>query len=121
MLVGSLAAGVILASDVFHSGSEIETLLFGSLLLIDAKDVAMAAVVAVAALLATTVAGDRWLAAGFDTVSARSLGVHSSYLEALLLVLVAATAIASLFAVGRFWSAPSSSSPRRPPECSAAG
>src|SRR5881397_1809329 len=31
VLVGCLAAGVILASDVFHSGSGIETLLFGSL------------------------------------------------------------------------------------------
>src|SRR6478672_4325022 len=35
VLVGALALGVILASDVFHSGSNIETLLFGSLLAID--------------------------------------------------------------------------------------
>ncbi len=32
MLVGALALGVILASDVFHSGANVETLLFGSLL-----------------------------------------------------------------------------------------
>ena len=32
VLVGALALGVILASDVFHSGPNVETLLFGSLL-----------------------------------------------------------------------------------------
>src|SRR3954464_13085416 len=30
LLVGCLAAGVLLASDVFHSGSSVDTLLFGS-------------------------------------------------------------------------------------------
>ncbi len=43
VLVGCLAAGVILASDVFGSGSNVETLLFGSLLLIDGGDIALAA------------------------------------------------------------------------------
>ena len=43
VLVGCLAAGVILASDVFHSGANVETLLFGSLLLIDGGDIALAA------------------------------------------------------------------------------
>src|SRR3989442_8606959 len=37
VLVGCLAAGVILASDVFRSGANVETLLFGSLLLIDGR------------------------------------------------------------------------------------
>ena len=36
VLVAALALGVILASDVFHSGANVETLLFGSLLTIDA-------------------------------------------------------------------------------------
>src|SRR3954447_18154361 len=39
VLVAALALGVILASDVFHSGSNVETLLFGSLLVIDSGDV----------------------------------------------------------------------------------
>src|SRR6476469_4194656 len=43
VLVGCLAAGVMLASDVFLSGSNVETLLFGSLLLIDGGDIALAA------------------------------------------------------------------------------
>ena len=34
LLVGALVVGVILASDVFHSGASVDTLLFGSLLLI---------------------------------------------------------------------------------------
>src|SRR5215208_2561685 len=34
VLVGALAGGVLLASDVFHSGSNIGSLLFGSLLLV---------------------------------------------------------------------------------------
>src|ERR671916_3426138 len=42
VLVGCLAAGVILASDVFASGSNIETLLFGSLLVVDDADIALA-------------------------------------------------------------------------------
>ena len=32
LLVGALAAGVVLASDVFESGAEVDTLLFGSLI-----------------------------------------------------------------------------------------
>src|SRR6476646_10707324 len=66
VLVGCLAAGVILASDVFGSGSNIETLLFGSLLLVDDGDIALAAVAAVATVAASLLLGQRWLAAGFD-------------------------------------------------------
>src|ERR1700704_388713 len=40
VLVGALAGGVLLASDVFHSGSNVESLLFGSLLLVGWSDVA---------------------------------------------------------------------------------
>src|SRR6266508_2706410 len=53
VLVGALALGVILASDVFHSGANVETLLFGSLLLIDRADVFVSALAAIGALLAT--------------------------------------------------------------------
>jgi ABC-type Mn2+/Zn2+ transport system permease subunit len=37
VLVGALAAGVILASDVFHSGADVDTLLFGSLLVVGTR------------------------------------------------------------------------------------
>src|SRR4051794_1429223 len=100
VLVGALALGVILASDVFHSGANVETLLFGSLLLIDRTDLAVAAVASVAALLLTIALGRRWLATGFDPVTARAFGARSAVPEAVLLVLVAAAVVASLDALG---------------------
>ncbi|HWI73664.1 MAG TPA: metal ABC transporter permease [Baekduia sp.] len=100
VLVGALAAGVILASDVFHSQGSVERLLFGSLLLIDSTDQAVAAVVGVAVLLVGAVLGRRWLASGFDRDSARALGARSPLPDLLLLALVAASAVAALDAIG---------------------
>ena len=99
-LVGCLAAGVILASDVFHSGSNIETLLFGSLLLVDRSDILLALAAAIPVGLATVLVGPRWLAAGFDPGAAASLGVGSSLLDLLLLGLIALAAVAALSVVG---------------------
>ena len=70
VLVGCLAAGMILASDVFGSGAHIETLLFGSLLLIDGSDLALAAVAAGLTLVVSLLLGQRWLALGFDPAAA---------------------------------------------------
>jgi ABC-type Mn2+/Zn2+ transport system permease subunit len=104
VLVGALAAGVILASDVFHSQGSVERLLFGSLLLIDSTDQAVAAVVGVAVVLAGAVLGRRWLASGFDRDSARALGARSPLPDLLLLALVAASAVAALDAIGALLS-----------------
>ena len=49
VLVGALAAGVLLASDVFHSAAAVDSLLFGSLLLIDDGDLLLAFVTLIAA------------------------------------------------------------------------
>ncbi len=100
VLVGCLAAGVILASDVFRSGSEIDSLLFGSLLLIDGRDVALAAVAAGSSAIAMLLLGPRWLAAGFDPMVAKSVGAGSRYLEITLLGLIALASTAALSAVG---------------------
>jgi ABC-type Mn2+/Zn2+ transport system permease subunit len=100
VLVGALAAGVILASDVFHSQGSVERLLFGSLLLIGRTDQVVAAVVAVAVLLTGALLGRRWLAAGFDRDAARALGARSPLPDLLLLALVAASAVAALDAIG---------------------
>src|SRR2546423_1649614 len=89
VLVGALALGVILASDVFHSGANVETLLFGSLLAIGDRDVAIAGAIAIAALLLAAAAGRRWVATGFDADAVRSLGVRSPVWDGALLVLVA--------------------------------
>ncbi len=100
VLVGCLAAGVILASDVFRSGSNVETLLFGSLLLIDRSDIVLAVVVTLPVVLATALVGQRWLAAGFDPAAARSIGAGSGLLDLALLGLIALVAVAVLSVVG---------------------
>src|SRR5438093_4705181 len=85
VLVGALALGVILASDVFHSGTNVETLLFGSLLLVGRSDLYFAAATSAVALLATLAVGRRWLAIGFDRENARAAGARPVALDALLL------------------------------------
>ena len=107
-LVGALVLGVILASDVFHSGSNIETLLFGSLLLIGRRDLVFAALVSLVVLAATLTLGRRWLAFGFDEGSMRALGLRSNWPETALLVLIALTVTAALAIAGRRWPPPSS-------------
>jgi ABC-type Mn2+/Zn2+ transport system permease subunit len=99
-LVGALVVGVVLASDVFHSGSEVDTLLFGSLFAIAGRDLVFAALASGSALLATLILGPRWLAAGFDPSAARAVGVRSRLPDLALLLLVGFAAVAALAAVG---------------------
>jgi ABC-type Zn uptake system ZnuABC Zn-binding protein ZnuA/ABC-type Mn2+/Zn2+ transport system permease subunit len=99
VLVGCLAGGVILASDVFGSGANVETLLFGSLLLIDGRDVALAALAAAATLAASGLLGHRWLAHGFDPDAVA--GANERRLaDAALLGLIALASVATLSVVG---------------------
>lgn len=100
VLVGCLAAGVILASDVFGSGANVETLLFGSLLLVDSGDIALAAVAAIVTVVASLLIGHRWLAAGFDPGTAGALGSGGWALDVALLGLIALATTAALSVVG---------------------
>lgn len=100
VLVGCLAAGVILASDVFGSGSNVETLLFGSLLLVDGSDIALAAVAAGATVAASLLLGHRWLAVGFDPGAAGTLRVGGRLLDVALLGLIALATTAALSTIG---------------------
>src|SRR5919198_2879409 len=104
-LVGALALGVVLASDVFHSGANVETLLFGSLLLVGPRDVRLAAVAALLALALTATLGRRWLAIGFERQTARSLGVRAAVYDTVLLGAVAFAVVAALSAVGALLAA----------------
>src|SRR6059058_2027418 len=52
VLVAALAGGVVLASDVFGSGGNVDSLLFGSLLLSGTRDLVLAGLAGAAALLA---------------------------------------------------------------------
>jgi ABC-type Zn uptake system ZnuABC Zn-binding protein ZnuA/ABC-type Mn2+/Zn2+ transport system permease subunit len=100
VLVGALALGVILASDVFHSGANVESLLFGSLLLVGRGDLVLAGAASATVLVASLLLGRRWLAVGFDPESARALGARSPLPDALLLALIALSIVSALSAVG---------------------
>jgi ABC-type Zn uptake system ZnuABC Zn-binding protein ZnuA/ABC-type Mn2+/Zn2+ transport system permease subunit len=100
VLVGALALGVILASDVFHSRSSVEALLFGSVLAVGDWDLAFAGAVSAFVVLAALVFAGRWLAVGFDAASARALGVRGALSDALLLVTIALAVTSALAAVG---------------------
>jgi zinc/manganese transport system substrate-binding protein len=100
VLVGTLATGVILASDVFRSGANVETLLFGSLLLVDHGDIVFAGGASVAALAGARLLQPRWLLTGFDPRTAPALGARSAVPDAVLLGLVALLAVAALATLG---------------------
>src|ERR671930_167863 len=99
-LVGALALGVILASDVFHSGSNIETLLFGSLLVLEPRDLIFGGALSALVIVANFLLARTWLATGFDPQAARSLGVPMLLPDLALLGLTALAAVALLSAAG---------------------
>jgi manganese/iron transport system permease protein len=100
LLVGALALGVVLASDVYESGARVDTLLFGSLLGISGRDVALTALVAAGAVVLDAALRREWLATGFEAGSARSLGLRPGPADRLLLAGIAAAAVVALGAVG---------------------
>jgi ABC-type Mn2+/Zn2+ transport system permease subunit len=100
LLVAALAAGVILASDVFESGAAVDRLLFGTLLGLGTTDLAVSAAVAAIAIAAALALGRTWSAVGFDPDGARALGLPSRRADILLLGLVAVAAVAAIPAVG---------------------
>jgi ABC-type Zn uptake system ZnuABC Zn-binding protein ZnuA/ABC-type Mn2+/Zn2+ transport system permease subunit len=100
VLVSCLAVGVILASDVFGSGANIDTLLFGSLLAIGSNDLILAGAAAALAIVVTGLCSHHWLAKGFDQDSAAALHSKSAWFDVALLASVAVTVTAALSAVG---------------------
>jgi len=99
-LAGMLALGVILASDVFRSGSGVETLLFGSVLLVEPRDLLLAGLASAAALAATHALGGVWLARGFDPAAAAALGIRGRLADGVLFAVVALAVVSALSAVG---------------------
>jgi ABC-type Zn uptake system ZnuABC Zn-binding protein ZnuA/ABC-type Mn2+/Zn2+ transport system permease subunit len=100
VLVGALALGVILASDVFHSRANVETLLFGSVLAVGDSDLAFAGAVSALVVIVASFFSGRWLAVGFDATSARALGVRGALGDVLLLLTIALAVTSALAAVG---------------------
>jgi manganese/iron transport system permease protein len=100
VLVGALALGVVLASDVYETGAGVDRLLFGSLIGLSDRDLWLTAGVAAGALLLEGVLRRSWLAQGFDPATARALGVRPALADALLMLAIAAAAVVALDAVG---------------------
>ncbi len=100
VLAGCLAAGVVLASDVFASGANVETLLFGSLLLVDGRDLALAAAAGAATLAAAALLGRHWLRIGFDPARAAAGSPRPLPFDAALLLVLAFAVTAALTVVG---------------------
>jgi manganese/iron transport system permease protein len=99
-LVFMLAAGIVLASDVFESGAAVDRLLFGTAIGLGPEELWIAAAAAVAALAATVLLGRAWTAAAFDPAGAPALGLPARAVDLLLLGLVGAAVVAALPAVG---------------------
>jgi ABC-type Mn2+/Zn2+ transport system permease subunit len=100
VLVGALALGVVLASDVYETGAGVDRLLFGSLVGVSDRDLWLTAGVAVGALVLEALVRRSWLAQGFDPGTARALGVRPALADALLLAAVTGAAVVALDAVG---------------------
>ncbi len=99
VLVVALAAGTILASDVFESGALVDQLLFGSLLAIGDREL-LGTGIALAVLAGAAVLWRRdWIARGFDPV-ALPHGRRSRSADLALLGAVAVAVVAALAAVG---------------------
>jgi ABC-type Mn2+/Zn2+ transport system permease subunit len=100
VLVAALAVGVVLASDVLDSGGAVDRLLFGTLLGLDGSDLVLSAAGAALAAAATLLLGRAWTALAFDAEGAPPLPLPATRAELLLLVLIAATVVTAIPAVG---------------------
>lgn len=100
LLVGALAIGVILASDVYESGAGVDRLLFGSLIALTPLDLWLTAGAAAAALAGDRLMHRSWLATGFDADTARAGGIRTAWADRLLLIAVAVAVVVAIDAVG---------------------
>ncbi len=100
LLVGALAIGIVLASDVFESGSGVDQLLFGSLLAIGSTELLFTGATLAAVLIAAAAFRRSWIASGFDALGGGALGLRTALADGILIGGVALAAIASLDAVG---------------------
>jgi ABC-type Mn2+/Zn2+ transport system permease subunit len=100
LLVAALATGVILASDVFESGSGVDQLLFGSLLAIGDGELAITAGALALTAFVAAVWRRTWISSGFDPAAGASLGLSPAAADVALVTALAVAVIASLDAVG---------------------
>lgn len=99
-LVVALGLGVVLASDVFESGSAVDRLLFGTALGLGGEDLIAAGVATALAIAATAFLGRTLTATAFDRDASVALGLPVRAIDMALLAVVATAAVAALPAVG---------------------
>lgn len=99
-LVAALGGGIVLASDVFGSGSQVDQLLFGSLLAIDGPELITSAVALTLCAAIAALMRRRWVLGGFDPMTARQLSTHPRSADAALVVAVSIAVVAAVDAVG---------------------
>jgi ABC-type Mn2+/Zn2+ transport system permease subunit len=100
LLVAALALGIILASDVYESGSEVDQLLFGSLLAIGGEEIVATVIALIVASVAALLFRRSWIATGFDPAASRALGLSRGAADWALLAAIAVAAVAALDATG---------------------
>ena len=100
LLVGALALGAVLASDVFGSGAGVDRLLFGSLVALRPVDLWITAGAAALVVLAAAAGRRAWLATGFDPGAAGALGIRRRAADRALLLAVGVAVVVSISAVG---------------------
>lgn len=100
LLVAALAIGVVLASDVFGTGAEVDQMLFGSLLAIGDAELATTAAALVGVAAAALVCRRTWIATGFDESSSRALGLRVRAADWALVGAIAVAVVAAVDAVG---------------------
>ncbi|MET0263298.1 MAG: metal ABC transporter permease [Rariglobus sp.] len=93
------ALGLLLIS-LFPSRVDLRSIIFGNILGIDQNDVRQVVIVAAICLLVLALKWRDLLLFCFDPNQARALGLHVGFLHVLLLLLLSATAVAALQAVG---------------------
>lgn len=86
-LVGSGGA-VLVGSRIGHEAQDVESILFGSAVLVRPVDLVQILAVGALVLVATALLGSRWIQSGFDPDGARVQGLPVRTLDALLLVLL---------------------------------
>ncbi len=100
LLVLALGIGIVLASDVFHSGGGVDQLLFGSLLAIGGQELWSTALALLLASAAAAFGRRAWIAAGFDGPGSGALGLNTRLADWLLVGAITLTVVVSVDAVG---------------------
>lgn len=100
VLSGGFALGVVLISTVRTYASALEDFLFGNVLLVSSEDLVLTVAVAGLVLVLVLIFHRRFLLRSFDPEGSQAMGLPGVALDLLLLLLLAATVVVSLRAIG---------------------